>query len=307
MGEKPVEDAILSPAGDRIVYREGERGSGGVHELFKNGDARSLVGDDGRRSYGAPRFSPQGTYLLLDVRQASDGRTRGIEVRRVTDGRVLVQHNASSATWGPSGERLAVVHPYVGVMVISFPDGKVEHFIPVESQSPSAYPRATFSPNGEMIAVVDYPSANGARLRCVELATDREATMLSSSEGIEIRPFFSPDNVHLGAFLRAREEGQNASTIAVWDLTEPKSLPRSVYASSGLDPIHTPVFSPSGKEIVLIHRDVRSGRTDVFAMPVAGGRPTRLTELGNVQGSPRWAGGKRLVIEGGRRIYVVGR
>lgn len=305
-GEPQADQAMLSPAGDRIIYRSGDPGEGALREVFRNGDARNLAADGGGLSYGEPRFSPDGLYLLLKVKDARSGRVRGLEVRRVSDGRRLVKLPGHHGVWGPEGKRLAVVHPGIGLMVVAFPDGKaVEHFVPVSSAGTT--PLVRFSPDGNRLVVVDHPAQATARLQLVDLTTGKTERLASPAEGVVIRPFWSADSRRVGALIRAEHAGRNASTIAIWNAEKPAELPRNIYASSGLDPVHTPAFSPDGKEVVLIHRDRRTGKTDLFALPRGGGRPARLTALGEVRGSVRWVDPRRLVVEGANRIYMIDR
>ena len=163
-GQENVEYATLSPTGDRIIYGDASRGL--LQEVFRNGQRRSLSSQNGR--YASPRFSPDGMFLLLDVADER-GRVQSVEVRRISDGKRVLELPANHANWAPDSSQLAVATRGLGVTVINFPVGTAQHFFPALKNVESL----TFSPNAAMLAIVEVSrNRRNARLRCLDIKSE---------------------------------------------------------------------------------------------------------------------------------------
>src|SRR5262245_46445581 len=116
-------------------------------------------------------------------------------------------------------------------------------------------------------------------------------------------PRFSPDGAIVAFVVTKADEKQNRRRGAIWSVPadgsrEPVALTSPVMSSN------SPRWSPDGKTIAFLSARVAPGdgltdapRTQVWLLPLAGGEPTRLTNLTSGVSSFQWSpDGTRLVV-----------
>jgi TolB protein len=202
--------------------------------------------------------------------------------------------DAFQPAWSPDGERIAYVRrvqSYSDVMVRlaaggeplrlteNGPDESVYSYERVYASMWSFYP--AWSPDGQTIAFASQggppfgsPAAEyNLSLYTVPADGDGARQQVYADEEAQIgRIAYAPDGQSI-VFARAPTDQSAASLYRFTPATgQAGALPGAPEQS------YDPAFSPDGHWLAFAARD--AGRTDIFVLPVAGGTPTRLTNIG---------------------------
>ena len=225
-----------------------------------------------RQAY-EPALSPDGTMIAY-VAEDETGRIDLFASRVVGGGRVRLTNDdarESRPRFSPDSERIVFGRRRLDgsnsdICVVPALGGEVAVII-----RGGGHP--VFSPDGRRVAFIRYASATRLVLAtALADGSDVKDLVASSSELPFIRaPVWSPDG-RLIAFV----QGAGGAAGEIWTVDADKPGPPKKLSSDGSAiSSDDPTFSPDGRMIV--HASNRGGATNVWALPVNGGPPIRLT------------------------------
>lgn len=210
---------------------------------------------------------------------------------------LLVQENASQATFGPGGNRIAFRnrHPsHLGLSVTTLGSGQ---FTEVTGHAEDTFP--AWSPDANQLAFAS--NKHGDRKWRIYAISPGEV----KGEGVEWAygraPSWSPDGKRL-AYQGCDERGEKCG---IWQM-------RAGGGGAGrvtTDPSDTaPTWSPDGKKIAFI--SARSGNWELFVVDLPSGKEQRLTDNRAADVAPAWSpDGKKLAFlsntEGAWAVYIL--
>ena len=234
-----------------------------------------------------PDWSPDGTRLCFNRR--ANGIDVSVRVLSVLDGvqSHLVAPTALYPSWSPDGQRLCYsqVVPAVqaAVATLDLVTGVSTHITPdsVWSFAPA------WSPDGSEIAVastLNHPagSSSGNAWICIVPSGGGELRPVSSSEGDDGHPSWSPDGSHI-VFDSHRDGDWN-----LW-ITGRSGEESQLTHNGGIDPD----WSPDGEWIVF--QNVVDGNRDLYAIKPDGTNEIRLTTYGSEESDPTWSPDSRWI------------
>jgi Tol biopolymer transport system component len=228
-----------------------------------------------------PKFSPDGKRVAFVWNGTDESKFHiytkdvdGNDVHSFTTG----DGSEGSPVWSPDGRTIAFIRYATapersGVYLSS---GFEESGRKITSISPLhdiANRHLDWSPDGKFLAVVDKtPAGEGTAIFLVSAQDGTRSQLTSSSQPtiIDTSPAFSPDGKRL-AFLRFR--GSNANDIYVLPITGAE--PRRLTFDNAF--ISDYAWTPAGDEIIFSSK--RSGSSELWRIPVAGGKPRKATEV----------------------------
>ena len=140
-GELAAPASLALPAGDRLAYVGTD---GNLWVLNDTGPARRLT-DDGAAT--APRWSPDGRWLLFVKRSATDDELQGKAWLVRPDGSDAHELEAPDAVWSPRGDRLAYIAN--GGLWVTEPNGEAEQIL----RDGFGATEAVWSPDGRRLAL----------------------------------------------------------------------------------------------------------------------------------------------------------
>ncbi|MGH9174851.1 MAG: TolB family protein, partial [Vicinamibacterales bacterium] len=245
---------------------------------------------------------PSGRILFVaegDVRLWSDG-----DVEQVTE-----NVKALSPTWAPDGQRFAFVQLADGFsdLVVANLDG--DTLRQVTFNEPADEPHSEdwaynaawafdpiWSPAGEQIIFVSDKNGFDALSDPLYLwySETWEAEPYPLPAAVELdtfqeNPSLSPDGDSVAFVARTQETGTLRNT-QIWTLD--LNTAETEVLVEHPDGAYDPAWSPDGSSLAYIQRD--GTRNDVWIMPIAGGVPYRLTDIGTCV-SPVWSPDGRFV------------
>ncbi|MCH7488044.1 MAG: PD40 domain-containing protein [Chloroflexi bacterium] len=132
---------LALPAGDRLAYVGAD---GNLWVLDDTGPARRLT-DDGDAT--APRWSPDGGWLLFVRRSATEDELQARAWLVRPDGSGAHELDAPDAVWSPSGDKLAYIEN--GGLWVTEPHGEAEQILP----DVFGATEAAWSPDGRRLAL----------------------------------------------------------------------------------------------------------------------------------------------------------
>jgi len=249
--------------GWRIARERPLTGSGRLVQVFSSD-----------RQASAPAISADGTMIAYAAEDGT-GRTDLFVSRVAGGGRVRLTNDDAREThprFSPDGERVLFARRAPGVpgpeiCVVPTFGGQASVIV-----SGGAYP--VWSSDGRRFAFMRLID-RGTQLILATARTDgsdvRDVLAADGASPFLRNPAWSPDG-RLIAYVR----GSGGVAGAIWVVNADGSgAPRRV--SDDASPVFSdePVFSSDGHTI--IHASNRGGATNIWAVPVAGGHPTRLT------------------------------
>jgi eukaryotic-like serine/threonine-protein kinase len=225
-----------------------------------------------RQAY-EPALSPDGTMISY-IAEDETGRIDLFASRVVGGGRVRLTNDdarESRPRFSPDSERIVFGRRRLDgsntdICIVPALGGEVAVII-----RGGGHP--VFSPDGRRVAFIRYASPTRLVLAtALADGSDVKDLVASTSELPFIRaPVWSPDG-RLIAFV----QGAGGAAAEIWtvDVDKP-GPPKKVSADERGISSDDPTFSPDGRMIV--HASNRGGATNVWALPVNGGAPVRLT------------------------------
>jgi TolB protein len=225
--------------------------------------------------------------------------------------------DAYQPAWSPDGSRIAYIRREESasdLMLVSAAGGEPVQLTSNGSGEPlHSYERIyasvwafypAWSPNGAEIAF-----ASQAAPPFGSPAAEYRVTLYSvPAAGGDQQQLYADDEGHVGRLAYAPDGGAIAVAYASAG-DGAAQLRRYVRTESAADPwpgapeqSYDPAFSPDGRWLAFAARDTSTGsggvggRTDLFAIPAAGGSPARLTSLGGARAPAFSPDGKQLAF-----------
>jgi TolB protein len=232
-----------------------------------------------------PAYSPDGTKLAFVSRRDRNWDLYVLDLATGQQTR-LTDHPAydGAPDWSPDGTQIAfesfragdldvwVIDPASGALTNLSADSEAGDFAPA------------WSPDGAHIAFASWQLGDND-LFLLNLETGA-LTQLTDSEAAEEWPAWSPDGTRL-AFVR---NWLGEREIYDLDVSAPAVEGRLARQVTWLGRGDSPVWSPGGEHLVVLHRRF-DGEQLLWLTPGDMHRlPTRLTEVGWLDGRPAWSG-----------------
>jgi dipeptidyl aminopeptidase/acylaminoacyl peptidase len=289
---EPLGQPALSPDGKQFALIRG-----GQIELMPStgGWPVALTTTTGAKSGAA--WSPDGRFIAF----ASQGGiwivpSNGGQPRRLTQAAAGTGDPRTAADraphWAPTGKWILFETGRRGnndLMVVS-DDGMRTSFV---TSSPADEGNAAWSPDGLRIAYVERtPEHFSGALKITDFdpaagtpkgpARDLYLAPADRGGSWSVRtPAWSPDGKQLAIVL------QETGWDKVYLMPAAGGAPRAVTAGDGED--ESPVFSPDGKSIAFASNRTHPEERHIWIVPVEGGTPRRLTDLGpGSEAAPQW-------------------
>jgi Tol biopolymer transport system component/tRNA A-37 threonylcarbamoyl transferase component Bud32 len=220
-----------------------------------------------------PALSPDGTMIAY-VAEDDDGRIDLFAGRVAGGGRIRLTNDTARENrprFSPDSERIVFARRGADgsgpdVCVVPALGGEVTVIF-----RGGGHP--VFSPDGRRLAFIHY-GADGRLSLAIALADGsgvRDLVRATGQQPFIRAPAWSPDG-RLITFVQG--SGGAAGEIWVVDPGKP-SAPRRVSSDPAAVSSDDPSFSADGK--MIIHASNRGGATNIWALPVGGGAPVRLT------------------------------
>ncbi|HXN98139.1 MAG TPA: protein kinase [Candidatus Acidoferrales bacterium] len=298
-GGLDVGPVAVSPDGKTLAFSAVDEK--GVTKLWLRPlDAQQAAMLPGTEDAAYPFWSPDSQYLGF----FADGKLRKISVpggasQTLVDG---VGSEAGIGGWSADGTILFCKDRYGSIYRVAATGGEATPVTKLE-KTEIAQRQPFFLPDGKHFLYVSNGLDFVPQIKVADISKPEQASVAVANGGmpqfasgqllfvsgghIEAQPFdlrtwkLSGDPRSLGEAeffsvstngVLAYHEGSGVAELKIYDRTG------SVVATPGpLGRYESPRFSPDGKRIGVIIADPRTGKNDIWAFPVEGGQPDRLT------------------------------
>ncbi|WP_018680421.1 amidohydrolase family protein [Actinokineospora enzanensis] len=298
-----------SPDGNQIVVQSFADGMFHIRTVSADGRTQKQL-TRGEYDDWYPAWSPDGKQIAFNSDRAGTNDiwvvdARGGEPRRVT----TAAGAETQPTWAPDGKHIAYLQGST-VESVDLATGATTKVVPAGQGGLLSAP--SYSPDGKRVAFVRSGQTGGRFLAVYEAGTSKQIGTYNDVFGFPPR-WVSNDEVLYGANGKVVVSNVVGNTSRVVPFSATFTLDRQKYEHKKYDfdtkapqqarGIDGPQLSPDGKQVVF------KALNDLYLLPTAGGKPTKLTNDSYYEIDPAWSRDGRLLAYasdkgGSEDIYV---
>ncbi len=228
----------ISPRGT-FVYASGTASARSVVEVERGGSVRELTTE--MRTYSAPRVSPDGTRIAVEIAEGGTSSIWVYEVAQKTLTKLTVTGSASRPLWTPDGSRLAYTSDVNGTPDIGWIRADGSALADTLLAMPGRQLADEWSPDGRWLV---YHQNNASVSR-------NDIMLMSADSGRAVRPYLQTPNDEFapavspdGRWLAYASDESGRNEIYVRSFPEPGGKVQ-ISLDGGLEPR----WSRSGREL----------------------------------------------------------
>ncbi|MBI4463460.1 MAG: PD40 domain-containing protein, partial [Acidobacteria bacterium] len=159
------------------------------------------------RPYRAPRVSPDGRRLVMDIDQGNKQDVWVYDISRGTLTRLTYEGSSAFPVWTPDGKKVTFQSRRGRPWNLYWKPGDGSGGEERLTTSEYGYITASWTPDGQMLAFVEVHPTTGRDIGVLSLIEERKATPFLRTPFNEVEPAFSPDGRWLA--YAADESGRN--------------------------------------------------------------------------------------------------